>query len=229
MARMPRTAFDRITGTVYRMLVAELAFLAAVAPGILGMLFLQPHPSNIPLYALCLVPLGPALAAVIGTFRALDGSHDLVVWPRFWRAWWRDLRDVLLVWVPALVVLTVLAINVAFAAAAGVDPIFAVIAIVLAAVVGVLTLHALVIAAVFSFRTRDVARLALMYLVAKPLASVGALAVLIVVATAAATGFAWLIALAGSLLGVFLLANSRAMVADITARFTDEPNPRLAE
>ena len=36
-------------------MVVEACFLLAAAPGLLGVLFLIPHPSNLPLYALCTV------------------------------------------------------------------------------------------------------------------------------------------------------------------------------
>ncbi|QAY72302.1 DUF624 domain-containing protein [Agromyces protaetiae] len=212
--------FGRITRNVYWVVVTEIAFVLASLPGIAGLVLLEPHPSNIPLFALSLVPVGPAFAAAITTFRARQRDDDLVVWPRFWRSWWRDLRDVLFVWVPVLAVLTVLGMNIAFGQAVGAGGIFAGISIVLSVVVSVIAVNALVVVALFGFRTRDVWRLSIYYLGAKPLVALSIVSGLVLVAALAWFTTPWILVVIGSLLAAAALANARKMVADIEERFT---------
>ncbi|UOE43461.1 DUF624 domain-containing protein [Agromyces larvae] len=216
-------AFGRITGAVYWVIVTEIAFLLAASPTIVGLVLLAPDPSNIPLYALVLVPVGPAFTAAIATFRARQRDDDLVVWPRFWRAWWRDLRDALFVWVPVVAVLTVLGMNIAFGGAVGAGGVFSVISIVLALLVAVAATHALVIVALFGFRTRDVARLSIYYLAAKPLVSLGVVSGLVLASALAWFTNPWVLALIASMLAALALANAKTMIQDVTERFTADP------
>lgn len=70
-----------MSGVVYWFLVVEACFLLAAVPGFLGVLFLERNPSNIPLYALCLVPVAPAFSAAISTIAARN--DELSVWPTY--------------------------------------------------------------------------------------------------------------------------------------------------
>ncbi len=73
----------------------------------------------------------------------------------------------LFVWVPVLAALTVLGMNIAFGQAVGFGGIFAAVSIVLGVLVAILAVHALVVVALFGFRTRDVWRLSIYFLAAK--------------------------------------------------------------
>lgn len=214
-----RGILGRVTGVVYWLVVIELCFLLASLPGFAGFLFLQPVAGNIPLFALCLLPVGPALSAAFTALRARQRDRDVDdPWRRFWRAWVGNLREVLVLWVPALAVLTLLGFNAAFAGAVGVP--FQIIAIVLGVVLLVWTVHVLTIVSLFAFRTRDAARLALFYIFAKPLVSLGVLSFLVLTVALVFLVSAWAPALLASVVAMLLLANARPMVADIEARFT---------
>lgn len=213
-------AFWRATTVVYWYVVVECCFLLAAAPGLAGILLLERHPSNIPLYALCLVPLGPAFSAAVSTMAARASADEANVWPRYWRAYVRNLRDVLWVWIPALALATVLGTTIAFGTAAGVDLFFGGAAIVLLVALALWSSHALVIASFFRFRARDTARLALYYLAAKPLVTLGAASYLVLATALVTFGSDWMLALAAVVFAVFAGANARPMIADVTARFT---------
>lgn len=212
-----RGILGRATGAVYWLLVVEAAFLLACVPTVVGILFLEPHPSNIPLYALSLLPVGPAFSAAIATMRKRD--TDLVVWPRYWKSWVANVRDALWVWVPALVVLTILGMNIAFGEAAGVPGALVIISIVLAVMVLLWTVHALMIASLYNFRARDVARLGVYYLAAKPLVTLGVLSFLVLAVAAAYLVSPWVLVLTASIIAALLLTNARAMLLHIEDRF----------
>lgn len=214
-----RGALGKFTGVVYWLIVVELAFLLASAPGFLGTLFLAQEPSNLPLFALCLVPMGPAFSAALSALRARERDGDLVVWPRYWRSWLANVREMLFLWVPALVALTILGMNVAFGAAAGVSGVLVIISLVIGVVVALWTLNAVLIASLYSFRLRDIARLALYYLAAKPLVTLGSLSLLVIIAVVVTFASGWVLALLASVLAALMLANTRTMRRDIEARF----------
>ena len=185
-------------------------------------MLLDRSPSNIPLYALCLVPVAPAFSAAMSTIAARTReAGDLSVWPRYWRSWAGNVKDVLFVWVPALVVATILGMNIAFGGSAGVDQFFIVTSAVLLVAVALWSAHAMVIASFFRFRARDTARLAVFYLAAKPLVTLGALGYLLIAAALVAFTSDVVLALLGVFFAAFAVVNARAMTDDIDTRFVD--------
>lgn len=218
----PRSsAFGRLTGAVYWFLVIELCFLLAAAPGFVGLLLLERHASNIPLFALMLVPVAPAFSAAMHALARRTAESDLVVWPRFWHGWVLNVLDVLKLWVPALVLGAMLAINIVVGAAAGVGPALRAASGVLLALVAVWAVIAVVIATFFRFRTRDTARLALFYLAARPLTALAVASFLVIVVGLIAFTSDWVAALAGSLLAAFLLLVAKPVLDDCRARFVE--------
>lgn len=214
----------RVAASVYRYAMVELGFLLAAAPGLAGLAVVAPDPRSIPLYALCAVPVGPAFAAALYALREGTRGDAPDPWPRFWRGWRINVLDVLRVWLPALTAAAVIGIGIAFGPATGVDPVLIVIAWVVLVLLALWTGLAIVIASLFSFRARDVARLALHYLAARPLATLGfaALLVLAVALVFVATG--WLVALAASVFAALTLVNARPVTRDIADRFV-APGP----
>ncbi|MDG4857889.1 hypothetical protein P8605_06930, partial [Streptomyces sp. T-3] len=171
--------------------------------------------------ALCLTPLGPALAA--GLYALHHRSSDITEL-RPARAYLRGLRlnsaSVLRLWVPLLAWLTVIAYTLTHFTATGLPRWWA----VLLAVIGVGALlwgaHALVLTALFTFRTRDTARLAAYFLLHRGGATPGAASLLVV----SAAGTLWLTEalplLLTPLLLLSLLHASRRMIAATQEDFT---------
>ncbi|GAA2001632.1 DUF624 domain-containing protein [Microbacterium ulmi] len=213
-------AFGRVTGAVYWYIVVEIAFALAGLPGVVGIVLLEPVPNNIPLYALCLVPILPAFSAAIAALRARRRSEALDPWRQYWRRWLANVKDVLVIGIPALAVLALFGFNIAFGDVAG--GVFVIVAMILGAVVALWLVHALVIASLFSFRTRDTMRLAAYYLIAKPLVTLGVLSLVVIATAAAAVTSSWVLLVAGSVLAGLVLMNARAMIADIETRFVAE-------
>ncbi|MFC8682846.1 glycosyltransferase [Microbacterium ureisolvens] len=212
-----RGILGRATGVVYWYLLVEACFLLAAAPAFIGMLLLERDASNVPLYALCLIPVGPAFSAAMSTIAAR--SDELTVWPQFWKAYARNVVDVLWVWVPALALAAVLGITVAYGATAGVDGFFVVAAVVFLVILALWAANALVIASFFSFRARDIARLALYYLAARPLVTLGAFSYLLIAAAIVTFTSDWVLALLGVFFAAFAVVNAKSMTTDIRARF----------
>ncbi len=122
-------------------------------------------------------------------------------------------------WVPATVVLGVVLTSVVHRQAAGISVAYAVVLGVVGLVVLLWAVQTLVLASLFSFRARDVARLSVYYLGRRPGVTVGLLALVVV-----AGGVVWLagelvLALVAAAWLAFLLRVEQPVLDDVRARF----------
>ncbi|MFI7431312.1 DUF624 domain-containing protein [Micromonospora sp. NPDC049836] len=212
---------SRAAALIYTLLVVELLLLVAAAPGLVALTLLDRDISNLPLAAACAIPLGPAFsAACYALHHQRPDLTDLHPARVFWRGYRTNLRDALLVWVPLLVWLTVIAINLAHLSATGLSGWWAVPLVLVGAGVTLIGVNALVITSLFSFRLRDVLRLARFFVVRTPVGTLGT-AGLLAAATALVlvTSEAVLAAL-GAVLVFALLRGSEPMIALIRKDFT---------
>jgi hypothetical protein len=212
---------SRVAAIVYRLIVVELLLLACVLPGLVPALLLARDASNLPLYAVCAIPLGPALSAALYAI----GQHrpdltDLFPAVDFWHGYQANLGPVLRIWLPLLAGLTIVAVNLAYFGAAGVPSWWAALLVLVAVTAAVWGGNALVITSIFAFRTRDVARLAAYFLTRTPGATLGVLALLVVAAGVTAYASEAVLALAGSVLALLLLRTTRPMTSAIEKEFT---------
>ncbi|GAB4106686.1 DUF624 domain-containing protein [Micromonospora taraxaci] len=213
---------SRITSRVYILLVVELLLLLTTVPGLLPLLVLGRDPSNLPLAALFLVPVGPAVSAALYTMRhQRTDLTDLRPAALFWRGYRTNVSGVLRVWVPTLVWLTVLAMNLAYRDAVGLASWWSVPLVLLAVGVTLCAANALVITSLFDFRTRDVLRLAVHFLVRTPGVTVGT-ALLLAAATGVTAVFSEaVLTMLGSVLVLALLRVGDPMVDLIRKEFAE--------
>jgi uncharacterized membrane protein YesL len=160
---------SRIASRIYILLVVEALLLVSTLPALLPLLLLDRDPSNLPLVALLLVPVGPAISAALYALRhQRTDLTDLRPAALFWRGYRGNVGGALRVWTPTLLWLTVLALNLAYRDAVGLPSWWVVPLILVAVGVTLCALNALVITSLFEFRTRDVLRLAVHFLVRTP-------------------------------------------------------------
>jgi hypothetical protein len=221
----PRSGFgtgplSRAAALIYTLLVVDALIVLAALPGLVPLALLGRDASNLPLVALCLVPLGPALSAAVYAVRHRSADvTDLTPATAFRRGYRANLRGALAVWVPALLWLTVVVMSLANFTAAGVPGWWAVLLVLVGAGVALWATHALVIASLFAFRARDVARLAAHVLTRTPGVTV-CHAALLVVAAGVALVSEVLLGLLASVFVLALVAVSGPMLARIRADFT---------
>lgn len=211
----------RATALVYWYVVVTALLAVASLPTLVLLLLLDRSASNAPLMALAAVPLGPALSAALYAVRARESADEVAPARVFVRGYRLGALDVLRVWVPALVVVAVVGAVLANTSAAGIGPGYAGALAVIALLALVWGLHGIAIATFYSFRTRDVARLAAHYVGRLPLVSLGVVSLLV-----AAAGIAWfatdaVLALLGGVWVWCWYRNDRRMLDDVRARFTD--------
>lgn len=191
-----------------------LTSLPAVVPLVLDSVAERP-----PLAALFLIPLGPAASAAIFAWRRFDGGDTAHPARHFWRGYRLNAVDVLKLWVPALVVLSLLVASrggldelqpqAAFIAATGVA----------AALAVGWTAHALVVASLFSFRARDTARMAGYFVGAALPVTLRALALAAVAVGVVMLGMGWVLPALGSVVTYLLWRSAQPVVTVVTRRF----------
>lgn len=209
----------RSSAAVYWFLVVEVLLLLTSAPGLVLVQVLDRDARSIPLFALACVPFAPSVAAALFAWRVFARDRDLSPARHFWRGYRLDALDVLRWWVPTLVVLAVIAVNLTHLADAGLP---APLGIVLAALALLLVLwsgHALVLSALFSFRTRDVGRLGAYFVATKPLVTLG-FAALLVLTVGIAYLSDWLLVLLAAPLTYVYSRTAAPVVALTEQRFT---------
>jgi hypothetical protein len=211
----------RATAFVYWHLIVEALLVVTVLPGALASLLLERAPGNAPLFALCLVPMGPAVSAGLYALRTRAKAEGLTPASSFWHGYRLNWADALKVWVSGLVVGVVIILGLANVGAGGVPGWYAGALVVVSAGLVLWMVNALVIVSFFGFRTRDAARLAAHFLGARPLVTLGTLSLLVLAAgivvltTEAVFGLLAVVWLA------LVLRNARPLMADIEERFTD--------
>jgi hypothetical protein len=212
---------SRAAAFVYTMLAVEVLVLLTAGPGLVVLVLLDRDASNLPLVAVCALPAGPALSAALYALdrRRLDLT-DLHPAAAFWRGYRLNAKDALVTWAGWLVWITVLGMSLTNLSAAGLPRWWAVPIGLVAVAATLWGLNALVIASLFAFRARDVARLAAYFLARSPGTTVGNLCLLIVGVGVLLISSEAVLALLASLFLLALLRNCRPMIALVRKEFT---------
>jgi len=204
----------RVSALVYTLAVTEGLFLLTTVPTLVLVLLLDHSASNLPLEALCVLPVGPAAsAALFALHKRRSDLADLTPAKAFWRGYRLNAAGALKVFVPWLLVLTMVAMTLAHRAASHLPGWWVALLLVIAAVATLWLVNALVITSLFAFRTVDIARLATWFLGRTPIATVGNVGVLLAAALITAYGTEAMTALLVSTLCLLLLSGSAKMIA----------------
>ncbi|MFI9154106.1 hypothetical protein [Streptomyces sp. NPDC053367] len=212
---------SRAAALTHTLLTVQALLLLAAAPGTAGLLLLGPDPANLPLAALCLLPLGPALSAAVYALHHRGADLTDLRPARAYRRGWRlNAVPALKLWAPLLGWLTVIGFTLTHFAATGLPVWWA----GLLGVIGVASLlwgaHALVLTSLFAFRARDIARLAAYFLLTQGRATLGAASLLVLAGALTALLTEALPALLAAPLLLSLLHSSRAVIARTEEDFT---------
>ncbi|MFJ6194752.1 hypothetical protein [Micromonospora sp. NPDC092111] len=212
---------SRAAASVHILLVVELLLVLTTLPGLVPLVLLGPDPRNLPLVAACLLPVGPAVSAALYALRhQRPDLTDLRPAAAFRRGYRANLPAVLRVWAPMLLWLTVIAVNLAHLPAAAVPIWWAVPLVLVGLGVSLVGANALLIASLFTFRTRDALRLALHFLVRAPGVTVGNAALLAAAAGVTAVFSEAVLALLAALFVLAFLRIGAPMIDTIRTEFT---------
>lgn len=212
-------ALSQVAAFVYWHLIVGLLMSVSSLPVVVMLFFLGREVANAPLVPLALILYGPVLSAALYALRDRTRAEELTPARSFLRGIRLGGLDALRAWAPPMIILAV--ITGAIAVGAGSLPSWY-LGILL--VVGVLILlwglNALVIATFFSFRLRDIARLAVFYLGRRWLVTLGELALLVVAAAVVFVGTEGVLWLLAVVFAAFLRQIVKPLVADVQERFT---------
>ncbi|WP_051393603.1 DUF624 domain-containing protein [Glycomyces arizonensis] len=211
---------SRLTAAVYRYLVLGLFLAVAGLPTLLLWSLLSPEPANTAFFVGALLPVAPALSAALYAQRAWSAEPDLSPARPLFRGLRMNLRDTLSWWIPVLACTAVLAVNIVFAdqvtGGASLRP----VCVVLLGALAVWSGHLLVVTSFFSFRFRDVLRVAAAEFFLSWKSSLGILSLLVVATAVVILGSEALLLLAGWAFAALLWPVARPVAADVTERFT---------
>jgi hypothetical protein len=211
----------RVAAFIYNLLAVEVLFLAATLPALILLVLLDHDASNLPLAALFAIPLGPAASAAIYTLhRRRTDITDLQPAKTFWRGYRMNLGGVLRLWVPVLAWFTIVEIIVTHRAAAGIPAWWAALLVLIALAVALWGANALIIVSLFAFRSRDVVRLALYFLMRTPRVAVATVCLLIVATAITVLWTEAVVIVLASVFALSLLTSARPMITQIRERFT---------
>jgi uncharacterized membrane protein YesL len=206
---------------VYTLLVVELLFLVTTLPGLVPLVLLAADSSNLPLLAACALPVGPAVSAALYALRHRSGDlTDLHPAAAFWRGYRLNAVGSLKIWVPCLAWLAIIGINLANFGAANVPGWWAPLLVAIGIAVTLWLGNALVITSLFTFRTVDIARLALLFLGRTPGVTLGNACLLALAGLLTAVTSEAMLVLLGSVFVLMLLLTSRRMITAIEEEFT---------
>ncbi|GAA1160377.1 hypothetical protein GCM10009654_15780 [Streptomyces hebeiensis] len=212
---------SRAAALVHTLLTVEAMLLAAASPGLVALFFLDRDPAGLPLAAVCLLPLGPALAAALHALhhRGRDLT-DLHPARDYWRGWRLNAWPALKLWAGLLTWLTVVAFCLAHFPLTGLPGWWAAL-LAAAGLAGLLWgAHALVLTSLFAFRTADTYRLAAYFLLRHGRTTLGAASLIVVAAGLTLLATEALPALLAPLLLLSLLHTSRPVITETEEDFT---------
>jgi hypothetical protein len=212
---------SRAAALIHTLVTVEALLLLAAAPGLAGLLLVGTDPANLPLAAVCLLPLGPALSAALYALhhrsRDLTELHPARTYARGWRL---NALPALKLWTPLLAWLTVIAFTLTHFSATGLPGWWAVLLGAIGAGSLLWGAHALVLTSLFAFRSRDTARLAAYFVLRHARTTLGAASLLVLVAASTALLTEALPALLAAPLLLSLLHSSRPVIAETQEDFT---------
>ncbi|MGW1951363.1 hypothetical protein ACWCPI_01150 [Streptomyces sp. NPDC001920] len=214
-------ALSRAAALIHTLVTVEALLLLAAAPGLVGLFLLGPDPAALPLAAVCLLPLGPALsAALYALHHRSNDLTDLHPARTYARGWRLNALAALKLWTPLLAWLTVIAFTLTHFSATGLPGWWAGALGAIGAGSLLWGAHALVLTSLFTFRARDTARLAAYFLARHLRATLGAASLLLLVAATTALLTEALPALLAAPLLLSLLHSSRPVLAETRKDFT---------
>lgn len=210
----------RAARTINRCVVLGLCLALACAPSVVVGLFVSATPLGLVLYVLGLVAVAPALSAGLYAVRGWRRDPGAGSARLFLRGYRMNVVDVLRWWVPTLVAAAVLAVNVGYAGDHVAGPLLRAAGIAAGVVLALWAGNALVVSSFFSFRTRDVARIAAAEMFLSWRVTLGLACLLLVAAAAVYVAGDGAMLLLAWVFVVLLELVARPLVAHVTARFT---------
>lgn len=184
-ASEPRNSFGNV---VWWFVMVQAGLLVTLMPTGVVFATVEREVSTVVLYVIAALPVGPALQAALYALRRPDASLHQHPWSRYWEGWRLGWRQSLVVWAPLVVLLGGLQVATGLMDPDAVARPLVIVGLILAGAAGVIAVGTLTAIAAFSFRTRDVPRVALFGMGSKPFGTVGLIGVVFIAVALVALG-----------------------------------------
>lgn len=214
-----RGLLSRASAAVYRHLVLGAFLGLCGAPTLIVWTLLAPSGSNAVIFVAALVPVAPALSAALYAQRHWSRAPDLSPGRALLRGLRSNLVDTLRWWLPVLAVAAVVTVNVFFAGTVPAGEVLRPVCLVLLVVLAVWSGHLLAVTSYFSFRARDVFRVAAAEFFLRWRSTLGLVALLLVAVGVVLLTSEAILLLTGWAFAGLLRLILRPVESDITRRF----------
>ncbi|QDP41420.1 YesL family protein [Radiobacillus deserti] len=210
-----------LTNYIYWLALVNVYFIACNLLFLFFFLTLIPSFSNILVYCLALIPTGPAIAALFYTLTKLIREKEISPTKDFFYGYKINFFDSLKNWVPMLVILTIITMDIHYLNA---DPttrnqIISGILLVLFVLFGTLSIYVISISANFSFRVRDIYRLSLYYSFTRMKNTTGNVGIVIITLFLMFIVSDFLLLFIASLVAYAIALNNQAILEDVKQNF----------
>lgn len=210
----------RVTTAIYRHLALGLCLAAACLPTLIVVTLFQPGPSSIAAFIVALLPVAPALSAGLYAVRGWRTKPDQGPFALYVHGYRQNMWDVVKWWAPLVLAGAVLGVDIVFADAVPAGGAIRGTGLVIAVALTLWSGHALVVSSFFSFRTRDVLRVAAVELFSGWRVTLGFVSLLIVAVAVVYLGTELALLLLAWAFVALYERISRPVVEDVTTRFT---------
>ncbi|MCM2531262.1 YesL family protein [Neobacillus pocheonensis] len=215
-----------LTNHIYSLLMTNIYFVLSNLLVLIFFITLKHSFTNITLYFLALIPTGPSISALFYSIGKLIREQELSPFKDFFHGYKINFKDTLKFWVPLLLVLFILSVDLQYykaAASLGHSILFVLILIGIVFLL-VLMLNAFLINAGFVFRTKDVWKLSVYYSFKKLKTTFGNIGIVIITLFITAITSNFLIIFIASLVCYAFMLNSKSVVEDIKLKFCEVQN-----
>lgn len=212
-----------ITNYIYWLLMINLYFLFCNSLFLILFIMLQPDLSNLIIYFLALIPAGPAISALFYCLRKVAYEKECSPLKDFLRGYRFNAKDTMKFWLPLLLIFFILVVDLQYfyfksTAAYGVLSILFLIGM---ALLLTCSLYAFMINVGFHFRTRDLFRLSVYYLVKNPKVTLKNVSIAVIALFVGLLTMNLLVLFGASLVCYLFMVNSKRVMEDIELNFCE--------
>lgn len=218
------TARNSFKNGLWWFVMVQAGLLVTLLPSGVVFAAVDRNLATVALYVVAALPVGPALQAGMYALRRPEAATRQHPWSRYWEGWRLGWRQSLVAWAPVvLLVGGVLAASAVMDDDAIARPLVTT-GLIMGGVAGVVAVGMLTVIATYSFRTRDVPRVALFGLGSKPFSTAGLIGVVFVIVALVVLGLEAVLMLIMVLICHALLVISRPIQELIRVKLVAQPD-----
>jgi len=209
------------TNYVYWLFLTNFYFILTNVIFIFFFMTLVPTFSNIIIYFLALIPSGPAITALCYSMDKLVRTKELSPTRDFFYGYKTNIKGTFSVWLVILIVYFILLIDLQYFRNSPTEmgQILSIVIFVLSLMWTIISLNAMIINSKFKFRIRDLFKLAVYYSFRKFKSTIGGVLILFIFGFLTTVTTDFLVIFVSSLIGYFMMLNSREILLDIQENF----------